>query len=307
VSDKDYYRVLGVSRDAEAREIGRAYRRLARRYHPDVNREPGAEARFKAIGEAYEVLKDPDKRRLYDRWGPHWKAVAEGRRPPPGSRAAADFGFDLGGFGGFGGEGQADAHSIFETVFGAARPKPRRRRRRDGGAPTGDRETSFELPLAAAYAGGPRDIRFRDPDGGELRRLTVTVPAGVRDGQRIRLAGQASGGRGDLFLLVRLVADGRFRLEGDDVHTPLPITPSEAVLGTEATLETLDGPVKLKVPPGSSTGRRFRLRERGYPTRDGRRGDLYAEVQVVVPAEPSAEERALYARLAKVSRFDPRG
>ncbi|HJL17998.1 MAG TPA: DnaJ C-terminal domain-containing protein [Sandaracinaceae bacterium LLY-WYZ-13_1] len=302
---KDYYQVLGVPRDAEPKAINRAYRKLARKYHPDVSKAPDAEARFKELGEAYEVLKDPDKRRLYDKWGPHWKAISEGRQPPGGRPRSSEVRFDFGDFD-FG-QSTDDLHSVFETVFGGARPRPGRRSRRPPPPRGRDQETVMDLPVPFAFRGGPRDIQFRDGATGRARRLTVNVPAGVRDGQRIRLAGQASGGKGDLFLVVRLAADGRFRLEGDDVHTHLEISPSEAVLGTTAPLETLDGRVKLKVPPGSSTGRQIRLRNHGYPDKNGRRGDLYAEIRVAVPSDPSDEERALYQRLAEISRFDPRG
>lgn len=297
---RDYYKILGVDRNATAEEISRAYRKLARKYHPDVSKEPDAEERFKEIQEAHEVLKDADKRRLYDKYGPQWKAISEGRQPPPGP-GAAEMHFDFGpfGVGGIGGN-LDDLHSIFEQVFGAQQRIPRRRRpaRRD-------QETVLELGVGDAYRGGVHDLQFTDTSTGERRRLSVTVPPGVREGQRIRLAGQGAGGV-DLYLRVKLVDDARFRIDGDDVHTTLRIAPHEAVLGTSAPLETLDGGVKVKVPPGSSSGRQIRLRGRGYPRRDGTRGDLYAEIQIVVPTHPSEEERALYEQLATVSRFDPR-
>ncbi len=298
MSYKDYYAVLGVSRDVSAQDLARAYRKLARRYHPDVSKEPNAEARFKEVQEAYEVLKDPDKRRLYDKYGPQWKAVSEGRRPGPGP-SAAEVGFDFGPFG-FGGNVN-DLRSIFEQVF--AQQQQQRARRRP--APRRDQETPLELGVAEAFSGGTREIQFTDTRTGERRGLSVQVPPGVRTGQRIRLAGQGTGGS-DLYLVVRIEKDARFRLEGDDVHTTLRVTPPEAVLGATVTLATLDGRVKVKVPPGSSTGRQIRLRERGYPSKSGARGDLYAEIQIVIPPELSPEERALYERLAAIARFDPR-
>lgn len=291
---RDYYRVLGVGRGASAEELQRAYRKLARTYHPDVSKEPNAESRFKEIQEAYEVLKDPEKRRLYDAFGPQWKAVAEGRSSPgPGS-----VDFDFGPFAR--GAHVDDLHSIFDQIFGARRGTRARERTRRR-----DQQTVLELSITDAFRGGPREIHFTDTATGERRRLSVIVPPGVRDGQRIRLAGQAAGGA-DLFLHVKLTDDARFRLKGDDVYTTLRISPSEAVLGGAATLATLDGTVKVKIPPGSSTGRQIRLRARGYPTREGGRGDLYAELSVVVPPEPTDEERSLYERLAAISRFDPR-
>jgi curved DNA-binding protein len=299
VSYKDYYKVLEVERAATGEEIQRSYRKLARKYHPDVNKEPSAEARFKEIQEAHEVLKDPDKRRLYDKYGTHWKAISEGRMPAQGPGSAevrVDFGpFDVG-------SNINDLRSIFEQVFTS---QPRDGRRKRPPARRGDQETTLELGVAAAYQGGSREIHFTDTTTGEARRISVQVPPGVRHGQRIRLSGQAAGGA-DLYLEVRVVADERFRLSGDDVHTTLRVSPSEAVLGGTAPLSTLDGKVKVKIPPASSTGRQIRLRDRGYPTRDGRRGDLYAEIAIVVPPEPSDDERKLYERIAELSRFDPR-
>jgi curved DNA-binding protein len=298
VSYKDYYAVLGVERNASADAIQRAYRKLARKYHPDVSKEPNAEARFKTVQEAYEVLKDADKRRLYDKYGPQWKAISEGRAPPP-SPFNSEVRFDFSPFG-FGTDID-DLRSVFEQVFGGREPRsaarPQRRARRD-------QETMLELPVHAAFAGGPRELTLTDPSGA-ARRLSITVPPGVREGQRIRLAGQADGG-GDVYLIVKVVPDPRFRLKGDDVYTTLRVSPSEAVLGAHAPLTTLDGQVKVKVPAGSSSGRHVRLRERGYPSKNGKRGDLYAEIQVVVPAHPSDEERALYQKLEEISRFDPR-
>ncbi|MEQ8454000.1 MAG: DnaJ C-terminal domain-containing protein [Sandaracinaceae bacterium] len=311
MSYKDYYQVLGIGRDASAEELQKAYRRLAKKYHPDVSKEPDAEDRFKELGEAYEVLKDPEKRRLYDKWGQHWKAISEGRQPPPGSPGSSEFRFDFGDFdfggaGGGGGSGGADFRSIFEQVFGGQRQsRPGHRRRPPPRGRPKDHETTLTLSVKAAYDGGPRDIQFVDAMTGEPKRLTVNVPGGVRSGQRIRLSGQAGGG-GDLYLVVEIANGDLFRIEGDDVTTPLKVSPSEAVLGGTAPLTTLDGNVRVKIPPGSSTGRRIRLRGRGYPGKGGRRGDLFAEIQVVVPSEPTDEEKKLYAQLAEVSPFDPR-
>lgn len=298
MSYRDYYSVLGVERGASGEEMQRAYRKLARTYHPDVSKLPDADARFKEVQEAYEVLKDPDKRRLYDKYGAQWKAVSEGRQPPPGP-GSAEFKYDFGPFGVGGNVNDLD--SIFAQVFGG---QPRGRRRTQ--ARRRDQETSLDLSIPDAYRGGPRDIHFTDTSTGERRRLSVNVPPGVRDGQRIRLAGQGAGGS-DLYLVVKLAAGERFRLEGDDIYTTLRISPPEAVLGGSAPLVTLDGSVKVKIPAGSSTGRHIRLRERGYPKRHGGRGDLYAELHIVVPPEPTDEERALYEQLAAVSPFDPRG
>jgi curved DNA-binding protein len=299
VGYKDYFEVLEVTRDASAQDIQRAYRKLAKQYHPDVNKSPGAEDKFKEVQEAYDVLKDPDKKRLYEKYGPQWKAISEGRAyaPPPGQ--SQEFKFD---FGPFVGSNVNDLRSIFEQVF-TATPGEGRRRRPPGRR--SDQETTLELGVSSAYRGGPREIQFGDTGSGEPKRLSVQVPAGVRPGQRIRLSGQAASG-GDLYLVVKIVSDDRFRLVGDDIQTILRVTPSEAVLGGSAPLATLDGRVKVKIPPGSSTGRNIRLRERGYFRKEGGRGDLLAEIQVVVPEKPTDEERALYEKLAEVSKFDPR-
>jgi curved DNA-binding protein len=300
VSYKDYYEVLGVGREASAEDIQRAYRRLARQFHPDVSKEPYAEGRFMEIQEAHEVLKDPDKRRLYDKYGPQWKAVSEGRAQPRSS--GSDFNADFGPFGY--GSTIHDLRSMFEEVFHGGRPQARKAARPKA-ASAKDQETELELPLMDAYRGGAREVQFPDTASGEKRRLSVQVPPGVRDGQRIRLANQGANGA-DLYLVVRLLPDDGFRLQGDTILTTLRISPSEAALGTTAPLATLDGWVKVRVPAGSSTGRQIRLRSRGYPLRNGERGDLIAEVQVVVPSELTDEERALYAKLAEVSKFDPR-
>jgi curved DNA-binding protein len=273
---RDYYETLGVGRDASADEIRRAYRRLAREYHPDVNKDPGAEERFKAISEAYEVLRDPEKRERYDRGG------------------AGDFEdvFSRGGFGDVHVDfGDGDFGDLFEGVFG-----------RRGFARRGaDHEAVLELTLEEAAAGGRRRVSLVDG-----RDFEVEIPAGVRDGQRIRLAGQggagtASGPSGDLFLHVRIKPHPRFRREGRDLYVDLPVAPWEAALGASVPVPTLDGTARVRVPAGSSSGRKLRLRGQGMPG-----GDLYALVKVEVPRRLSKEERKLFERLAEVSKFDPR-
>ena len=309
---KDYYQVLEIPRTASEEDVKQAYRKLARKYHPDVSKEKDAEQRFKDLNEAHDVLKDPKKRALYDQYGEHWKAAAEGRAPSPGAERAREdfraqgFDFDPSDF-----QGQ-DFSSIFEQFFGG--------RTRSGGRRGGvrftedwpdvgaDREATIELPIDEAFRGGERGISLVDPDSGEQRSYNVRIPAGVRSGQRIRLAGQGgrgSDGSGDLYLRVQLRPSEQFRLQGDDVYTTLPVTPWEAALGATVTLPTLDGSVRVKVPAGSSSGRRIRLKGKGYPS-NGERGDLYAEVRVEVPPSLSDEERALLERWAALSRFNPR-
>jgi len=287
---RDYYELLGVARDAEAEEIRRAYRKLARRYHPDVNKEQGAEERFKEISEAYDVLSDPDKRARYDRLGANWRQA-----PPPG----AD---DFGGFGDVRVEfGEGDFEDLFSSFFGG------RTGRRSGFAARGaDHEAVLELSLEEAARGGQRTVQL-----GDGRSYEVNVPAGVRDGQRIRLAGEggqgaAGGPSGDLFLRVHLRPHPRFRLDGRDLHVTVPVTPWEAALGAVVEVPTLEGTAKVKVPAGSSSGRRLRLRGQGFPGPRGGHGDLYATVQVMVPRQLSDRERELYEQLAAASDFDPR-
>jgi curved DNA-binding protein len=301
VAYKDYYRVLGVERTAPDAEIKRAYRKLARQYHPDVSREADAEQRFKDVNEAHEVLKDAQKRALYDRYGEAWKAAAEGHAPPPGSEhVREDFGatgFNSGDF--------ADVGSVFEAFFGG----PFRAGRSGWGESGADREATIELDLGSALKGGEHSLELLDPGSSEQKQYTVRIPPGVRPGQRIRLAGQGARGTrgaGDLYLHVQLKPSASFRLEGSDVYTSLSVAPWEAALGATVPLRTLDGSVRVKVPPGSSSGRKIRLKGKGYPAADGGRGDLYAEVRIEVPPELSPEERQLLERWAEITSFRAR-
>jgi curved DNA-binding protein len=298
VGFKDYYEVLGVPRDASSDDIRRAYRKLARQYHPDINHESDAEERFKEVGEAYEVLSDPEKRELYDRVGDRQRAGGE-------APDMADFEdlFERAGFGPdvrveFGEGGLSD---MFGRLFGDGAGVA------DGGPLRGrDHEAVLELSLEEAVAGGRRRFSL-DSEGS----FEVDIPAAVREGQRIRIAGKGAAGRGggpagDLYLLVRLKPHRRFRRDGDDLQVDLRVTPWEAALGATVPVRTLGGTAQVRVPAGSSSGRRLRLRGRGLPTRDGGRGDLYAMVQVAIPKELSDEERDLFEKLASVSHFDPR-
>ena len=304
VAFRDYYESLGVSRDASPEEIRRAYRALARKHHPDVNKEAGAEDRFKEISEAYEVLRDPDKRARYDQLGANWRAGQDVSGEPDFS------GFE--GFGGFGGDnvrfdfGGADFSEFFSGLFGQ-----RSRTQRSNGSERfsrrgADQEAVLELSLEEVAAGGKRRISLADG-----RDFEVNVPRGVRDGQRIRLAGEGEAGRGggppgDMFLRVRIRPHPRFRVDGCDLQTDLPVTPWEAALGATVEVRALTGSARVRVPAGSSSDRRLRLRGEGLPDPQGRRGDLYAVVKIRVPKTLSDEERALFEQLAAASHFDPR-
>ena len=308
----DFYDALGVSRSASAEEIQAAYRKLARRYHPDVNHDPGAEERFKEVSEAYEVLADPEQRRRYDRFGEDFRRVPDDfdERAYAGARSAggsgrvryARGGPDAGaeGFGDFEG---IDIEDLFGSMFGAG---PGGRVRGAGAMPGADQEAVLELSVEEAYRGGQRRLSL----GGD-REYEVDIPPGVTDGQRIRLAGQggrgAGGGSpGDLFLVVRLRPDKRYRVQGRDIHVELRVSPWEAALGSTVPVTTPGGEVKVRVVPGSSSGRKLRLRGEGLPNRRGRPGDLIAEVRVMLPKELSKRERELFEKLAAVSDFDPR-
>lgn len=305
---KDYYQVLGVARGASADEIKKAYRRLARKYHPDVSSEPDAEERFKDINEAHEVLSDAEKRAAYDQLGRYQSG--QEFRPPPGweERFVHRRGF-------FDEHADADFGDLFETLFGRGGPF----RGRGGFAMAGeDFEALVEVSLEQANHGMEAELSLavpeHRPDGSVLRserRLKVRIPKGVTDGQKLRVAGKGAPGHGggppgDLYLNIRLRPHPLFRASEHDLYLEVPVTPSEAVLGAEIEVPTLEGRVRLRVRPGARSGQKLRLAGRGLAKPGGGKGDLYAIVQIVTPPSPSERERALYEELARESRFDPR-
>jgi len=307
---KDYYETLGVPRSATQDEIKSAYRKLARKYHPDVSKVADAEARFKEINEANEVLKDPEKRAAYDQMGSNWKAGQE-FQPPPNWDAGFEFrGGDSGGFGpGF------DASDFFESLFGrqARGPGPRQR----AGMQGQDHHAKVLIDLEDAYRGAERSISLRVPVEGadgrvalRERTLDVHIPKGIRPGQRLRLAGQGSAGSGvaasgDLFLEIGFKPHPRYRVEGSDVYVDVPVAPWEAALGASIDAPTPEGSVQLTIPPGSKPGRKLRLKARGLPGKTP--GDLYVVLELALPPADSEEVRAAYETLQKAfPDFNPR-
>lgn len=327
VKFQDYYEILGVSRKASQEEIQKAYRKLARKYHPDINKNKGAEDRFKKIGEAYEVLKDPKKRKRYDTLGSNWQAGQDFTPPPgwdfdfgtgrSGSRSESKSGgFRFDGF--EGGSGFSDFFDVlFGDVFGGSRTASRRPRR----SPVSkgeDQEVEITINLEDAYRGARKnislEIREQRADG-DIRRSTksfeVTIPTGTVDGQRLRLAGQggsgtAGGPAGDLYLKVRIASHPAFTVKGRDLETILPVAPWEAALGVKVDVRTPDGRASVTLPAGIRSEQRIRLKGKGMSPVKGSPGDLYAVVRIVLPGTLSPRERELFQELARVSSFKPR-
>jgi curved DNA-binding protein len=322
VEFKDYYEILGVPRDASEDDIRKAFRRLARQYHPDVAKDKKVgEERFKEINEAYEVLGDPQNRRKYDQLGANWQNEMPSRQTSrPGRPAGTKEGYEYH----FGGTGFSD---FFEQFFGgggfngfeqARGQQPGRgtayaERFQAAGA---DIEGELLVTLDEIFQGATRVISLQrvDAETGEAQTetLRVRIPVGIQEGQRIRVAGKGQPGfgggpAGDLYFRVRLTAHPDFRVRGSDLYADLDVAPWEAALGTRVTVETLKGHVTVRIPPGTSTGERLRLRGQGLPTnRSGDRGDLYLEVRVRIPKDLSAEEQKLWEELRDKSHFSPR-
>ena len=324
---KDYYATLGVARDASQDEVKQAYRKLARKYHPDVSKEADAEARFKEIGEANEVLKDAEKRAAYDQAGSQWERQrASGKQdfqPPPGWDAGFEFS-GRGDDGGFNAEelfGGADHSDFFEALFGRARgARSARAGKPDMHLRGQDHHAKVMVALEDAYRGAQRSIVLRLPaldDRGRgvmhERTLDVNIPKGIRAGQHLRLAGQGGPGigeapAGDLFLEIMFEPHRLYRVSGRDVYVDLRLAPWEAALGASVEAPTPEGAVQLSIPPGSQAGRKLRLKGRGIPASgpNGAAGDLYAVLTIVLPAADTPQAKAAYQTLAEAFDFDPR-
>ncbi len=310
---KDYYRILGVSKDATQDDIKRAYRKLARKYHPDVSQEPDAEARFKEVNEANEALRDPEKRAAYDQLGSQWRAGQDFTPPPDWNT-----GFE------FRGDGiHADQFSdFFESLFGGRSPFGQTAGFNSGQGRRGfpqageDHHAKIRISLEDAYQGAQRTIQLQAPrvdQQGHVRTephsLNVKIPRGITAGQRIRLSGQgaagsAGGARGDLYLEIEFEPHPLFTTEGRDLHLDLPITPWEAALGAKVPVPTLGGKVELKIPADARSGQRLRLPGRGLPGTPA--GHQFVTLQIITPPADTQKKKAFYERMAKEFRFDPR-
>jgi curved DNA-binding protein len=319
VKFQDYYEILGVPRNATREKIQSAYRKLARKYHPDLNKDKSAEEKFKQVGEAYEVLGDPEKRKKYDQLGRNWQ-MGDDFSPPPGWERTSggnrgDGGFRFEGFGGgfsdffeslFGGFGRPRSREPGEDLFGNFyQQKPP------------DHEAELTIPLEDAFRGARRSITLTTTVNEGLgaaktanKTLEVTIPKGVSEGKRLRLAGQGGTGggkRGDLYLTIHIAPHPRFRVAGANIEVDVPVTPWEAALGGEITVPLVDGSARITIPPGIASGKKIRVKGKGLAKNTNERGDLYAILQIAVPKKLSSKERALFKELAEISSFKPRG
>jgi curved DNA-binding protein len=329
---RDYYKILGVARNANADEVKKSYRRLARKFHPDVSKEKDAEARFKEVQEAYEVLKDPEKRAAYDQLGSNWKTGDQFRPPPDWARGFEFRGGPRAGTGAAGrqsagAESRYSGEDVFEddgysdffsSLFGGGGPFAQ------AGAGAGsarkragrDHHAGIDIDLEEAFAGTTRTLELKRPqlksDGTlevELHKVRVTIPSGVTEGQPIRLAGQGEAGpgggkAGDLYLEVHIRPNKLFQLDGRDVTLTLPVAPWEAALGGPVKVPTLAGPVEMNIPAGAQSGQKLRLRGRGLP--GAQPGDQYVQLKVVLPQANSPEAKSLYEEMREKLAFDPR-
>jgi len=308
---KDYYKIMGLTRDASQDDVKRSYRKLARKFHPDVSKEQDAEAKFKELGEAYEVLKDPEKRTAYDQLGANWKA-GQDFRPPPNW----DEGFEFKG-GGFTNDGDGAAYSdFFEQLFGQAGAQTGDRHRQSFQARGQDSHAKIHIDLEDSFQGATKNITLSTPEidaQGHVqvkhRTLTVKIPKGVKPGQHIRLTGQGnpglgSGQAGDLFLEIEFNNHLLYRVAEADIFLNLPITPWEAALGAKIKVPTPEGSIDLKIPPNSKQGSKLRLKGRGLPTREP--GDFFVVLQIVLPLADTEPAKAVYRNMQEQLDFNPR-
>ncbi len=309
---KDYYKIMGLVKTATKDEVKRAYKKLARKFHPDVSKEKNAEAKFKELGEAYEVLKDPEKRAAYDQLGEHWKNGA-GNTPPPDWNA----GFEFSG-GNFTGANASEFSDFFESLFGRQhRPDASTRNYNDQfHAQSNDRHAKVMIDLEDAYQGTTRSLSLKMPQTDQqghlinkTHTLNVKIPKGVKAGQRIRLAGQGSPTigntkQGDLYLEIEFNKHRFFQVSERDIFLDLPVTPWEAALGGTVSVPTLGGKVELKIPADSQAGKKLRLKGRGLP--GSPKGDQYVILKLVIPPAKTVEDKQLYEKMAQIMAFNPR-
>ncbi len=288
---KDYYKVMGVNRDASAKDIKLAYRRLARKYHPDLSKESRAEEKFKEVGEAYEVLKDPEKRKVYDQYGQDWERAQQSQRSHASSQGFSPDDSNT---------NYQYSHDFFESLFGAA---PHFRQQRRAGE---DFQGTVHVSLEEAFKGTLKELQL--PHAGK-KAIKVNIPAGVKSGQQIRLTGQGSQERpgvpaGDLYLTIQVEKNPIFDVMGNDIYVTLPIAPWEAALGSTIVVPTLAGNVDLKIPAGSQGGQTLRLKKRGLPGTT--QGDQYVLLKIVIPQPTTDSAKLLYKKMAEEMPFNPR-
>ncbi len=306
---KDYYKIIGITRDASQKKIKQAYRKLARKFHPDINKDPAAEEKFKEIGEAYEVLKDPEKRAAYDKFGSNWQQGQDFKPPPDW-----DSGFEFSGAGASGAE-QAEFSDFFSQLFGSGQFQQSQGHSFSGKGE--DQHAKVIITMAEAWYGAKKTFTLTKPEinnQGQLvqrqHNITVTIPKGVTEGQKIRLQGQGmpghgTGTHGDLYLEISLEKHPIFTAVKRDIHLILPITPWEAALGATVECPTLGGTVKLNIPAGSQGGRKLRLKKRGL-CNASHSGDQIATLQIVIPEAKTDKEKEVYRNMAKIMPMTPR-
>ena len=308
MAQKDYYKILGVTRNSSDAEIKKQYRRLARKYHPDVSKEANAETRFKEISEAYDVLKDKKKRANYDQFGsPDGNPFGGGGFTPPPGGGSGNW---KGNFGGF---NQGSFSDIFDNMFKGARggqfnENPFSGQQRSHAQSRGkDNNVVIHVDLEDAFHGANRTINLRIPGESGTKKLKIKIPKGIKEGQKIRLGGQGSKGQhrnGDLLLEVKFNKHKYFTIDGKDINLILPITPWEAALGARVSIPTLGGKVDMKLPPNTQSGKKLRLKGRGLPGKEP--GDQYVQLQIMAPEAKTDEMKKLYEKMAKISDFNPR-